>query len=85
MCHGPNGLVNVKSSSGKHIVDGKNVTGFSNTEEEAVGKTNVSTEECQYSTLDVKSLAVLLLLAAVATGRRAGHGPCFRPIRVLRR
>ena len=41
VCHGPNGLVNVKSSSGKHIVDGKNVTGFSNTEEEAVGKTNV--------------------------------------------
>ena len=41
VCHGPNGLVNVKSSTGKHIVDGKKVTGFSNTEEAAVGKTNV--------------------------------------------
>ena len=41
VCHGPNGLVNVKSSTGKHIVDGKKVTGFSNTEEAAVGKTEV--------------------------------------------
>ena len=41
VCPGPNGLVNVMSSSGKHIVDGKKVTGFSNSEEAAVGKTNV--------------------------------------------
>jgi len=40
VCHGPIGLVNVKSpKTGKHIVEGKRVTGFSNTEEEAVGKT----------------------------------------------
>lgn len=41
VCHGPNGLVNAKSSSGESILKGKKVTGFSNTEEVAVGKENV--------------------------------------------
>jgi putative intracellular protease/amidase len=41
VCHGPCGLVDAKNESGKSIVDGKKVTGFSNSEEEAVGKTKV--------------------------------------------
>lgn len=40
VCHGPVGLVNVKVD-GKPIVAGKKVTGFSNSEETAVGLTNV--------------------------------------------
>jgi putative intracellular protease/amidase len=41
VCHGPCGLVNATNESGKPLVDGKTVTGFSNAEEEAVGKTKV--------------------------------------------
>mmetsp|Transcript_69534 Transcript_69534/g.220133 ORF Transcript_69534/g.220133 Transcript_69534/m.220133 type:complete len:227 (+) Transcript_69534:461-1141(+) len=40
VCHGPMGLVDVKVD-GKSIVSGKKVTGFTNTEEEAVGLTKV--------------------------------------------
>ena len=37
VCHGPAVLVNAKLSNGKYLIDGALVTGFSNTEEEAVG------------------------------------------------
>ena len=40
VCHGPGGLVDATAPDGKSIFDGKHVTGFSNTEEEAVGKTD---------------------------------------------
>ena len=36
VCHGPAGLVNVKLSSGKHLVEGKKVAAFTNAEETAV-------------------------------------------------
>ena len=36
VCHGPAALVNVKLSSGKYLVDGKNVSAFTNEEEAAV-------------------------------------------------
>lgn len=36
VCHGPAGLVNVKLSNGKYLVDGKKVNGFTNEEEVAV-------------------------------------------------
>lgn len=39
VCHGPCGLVNVKAPNGEPIVKGKRVNGFSNSEEEGVGKT----------------------------------------------
>lgn len=39
VCHGPAALVNVKLSSGKYLVDGKKVAGFSNAEEDAAGLT----------------------------------------------
>lgn len=39
VCHGPVGLVNIKDLSGDYIVKGRKVTGFTNSEEEAVGKT----------------------------------------------
>jgi putative intracellular protease/amidase len=41
VCHAPGVLRHVKSPDGKPLVQGKNVTGFTNTEEEAVGLTKV--------------------------------------------
>jgi putative intracellular protease/amidase len=41
VCHAPGVLRHVKTASGASLVDGKAVTGFSNTEEEAVGLTRV--------------------------------------------
>lgn len=41
VCHAPAALKNVKNEDGSFIVDGKNVTGFTNTEEGAVGLTAV--------------------------------------------
>jgi len=41
VCHAPAALVKVKAPNGEPLVKGKNVTGFSNTEEEAVNLTNV--------------------------------------------
>lgn len=41
VCHAPAALVNVKDKSGKYLIDGKKVTGFTNTEEAAVGLTKV--------------------------------------------
>ncbi|RAR47628.1 type 1 glutamine amidotransferase domain-containing protein [Flavobacterium lacus] len=41
VCHSPAALVNVKAKNGEPLVKGKAVTGFSNTEEEAVQLTKV--------------------------------------------
>lgn len=41
VCHAPGVLRHVKGSDGKPLVAGRKVTGFSNSEEEAVGLTNV--------------------------------------------
>lgn len=41
VCHGPAGLVNIKLSNGKYLVDGKKVNAFTNEEEEAVKLTNI--------------------------------------------
>lgn len=41
LCHGPAALINAKLSNGKYLVNGKNVTGFSNEEEAKVGLTKV--------------------------------------------
>ncbi|MCA0891794.1 type 1 glutamine amidotransferase domain-containing protein [Qipengyuania flava] len=41
VCHAPGVLRHVKAADGRPIVDGRKVTGFSNTEEEAVGLTEV--------------------------------------------
>ena len=41
VCHAPGVLRHVKTPTGKPLVEGKKVTGFTNTEEEAVGLTNV--------------------------------------------
>jgi len=38
VCHGPGALAGVKDASGKSIFEGRNVTGFSNVEEEQAGK-----------------------------------------------
>jgi putative intracellular protease/amidase len=37
VCHGPAGLVNIKLSNGKYLVDGKRINAFTNEEEIAVG------------------------------------------------
>ncbi|MGL4631717.1 MAG: type 1 glutamine amidotransferase domain-containing protein [Leadbetterella sp.] len=36
VCHGPSGLVNIKLSNGKYLVDGKKINAFTNEEETAV-------------------------------------------------
>ncbi|RNI28723.1 type 1 glutamine amidotransferase domain-containing protein [Rufibacter latericius] len=41
VCHAPAVLLNVKDENGQPLVKGKNVTGFANSEEEAVGLTQV--------------------------------------------
>ena len=41
VCHAPVALINVRDSNGEFLVKGKNVTGFSNDEEKAVGLTDV--------------------------------------------
>ena len=41
VCHAPGVLRHVRAPEGKPLVQGKNVTGFTNTEEEAVGLTHV--------------------------------------------
>lgn len=41
VCHGPSGLVNVKLSNGKYLIDGKNLSGFTNEEESAIKQTKV--------------------------------------------
>jgi putative intracellular protease/amidase len=41
VCHAPGVLRHVKSADGNALVQGKSVTGFTNTEEEAVGLTQV--------------------------------------------
>lgn len=41
VCHGPAGLLDVELDNGLTLLTGKEVAGFSNTEEEAVGKTAV--------------------------------------------
>lgn len=41
VCHAPGVLRHVKNTDGTPLVQGKHVTGFTNTEEEAVGLTNV--------------------------------------------
>lgn len=41
VCHGPSALVNIKLSDGSYLVDGKNVSAFTNEEEEAVELTKV--------------------------------------------
>lgn len=41
VCHGPAGLINIKLSNGRYLIDGKKVNGFTNEEEEIVKLTNV--------------------------------------------
>jgi putative intracellular protease/amidase len=41
VCHAPGVLKNVKGTDGKPLVSGKKVTGFTNSEEEAVGLTDI--------------------------------------------
>ncbi len=41
VCHGPAGLVNIRLSTGKYLIDGKKVNGFTNEEEEAVNLSGV--------------------------------------------
>lgn len=41
VCHGPAGLVDIKLSDGKYLIEGKKVNGFTNEEEELVKLTKV--------------------------------------------
>ena len=44
VCHGPVALLNVKLSNGSYLLDGKNITSFTNDEEENYAKTDVPFE-----------------------------------------
>jgi len=44
VCHGPVSLLNVKLSNGSYIVDGKNISSFTNDEEENYAKADVPFE-----------------------------------------
>ncbi|MDX1960985.1 MAG: type 1 glutamine amidotransferase domain-containing protein [Leptospiraceae bacterium] len=41
VCHGSVGLLNIKLSNGKRLIEGKKVTGFSNLEEKLIGLTKL--------------------------------------------
>lgn len=41
VCHGPAGLLNIKLENGRYLIADREVTGFSNEEEEAAGLTDV--------------------------------------------
>jgi putative intracellular protease/amidase len=41
VCHGSAALINVKTQQGEYLIKGKNITGFCNTEEEAVQLTSI--------------------------------------------
>lgn len=41
VCHGPAALANVKLSDGSYLVNGSEVTGFTNSEEDAAGLSSV--------------------------------------------
>jgi putative intracellular protease/amidase len=41
VCHGPSGLLNIKLSNGKYLIEGKKINGFTNEEENAVKLTKV--------------------------------------------
>ena len=41
VCHAPGALRHVRTPAGRPLVEGKHVTGFANSEEEAVGLTKV--------------------------------------------
>ena len=41
VCHGLHGLLYGKAPDGQPIIKGKRITGFTNSEEEAVGKTHI--------------------------------------------
>jgi putative intracellular protease/amidase len=41
VCHGPAGIVNIRTANGEFLVKGKTVAAFTNAEEEAVSLTNV--------------------------------------------
>ncbi len=41
VCHGPAGLINIKLSDGKYLLDGKKVNGFTNEEEALVKLTDI--------------------------------------------
>jgi len=47
VCHGPVALVNVKLSDGSYLVEGKEVAGFTNEEEDAVARRSIVPYTCE--------------------------------------
>lgn len=65
VCHGPAGLLSARLSSGKPLVDGRRVAGFTNSEEEAAGLTD--------------TVPFLLEDQLKAQGARHEKGPDWQP------
>ena len=53
VCHGPAGLVSARGADGKSILSGRRCTGFTNTEEVAVNKQDVS-GACGFANLSLR-------------------------------
>jgi putative intracellular protease/amidase len=68
VCHGPAGLVNAKDRSGRPIVEGRRVSAFTNSEEEAAGLT--------------RAVPFLLETRLRSLGARVEVGPDFEPYAV---
>lgn len=69
VCHGPAGLLNIRLSDGRHLVDGKQVSAFTNEEEKAVGLH--------------ETVPFLLADALQARGARHQAAPNFQPLVVV--
>jgi putative intracellular protease/amidase len=68
VCHGPAGLVDARRADGRPIVEGRNVASFANSEEAAIGMTEV--------------VPFLLEDRLKALGGRYSQGPTFTPYAV---
>ncbi|RYF63343.1 MAG: type 1 glutamine amidotransferase domain-containing protein [Cytophagaceae bacterium] len=80
VCHGPAGLLNIKLSDGKYLIDGKKVNGFSNEEEEIVKLTQIAPfllenqmkdrggiyEKSGYSSLELTTANRRVLISGIA-------------------
>lgn len=65
VCHGPAGLLAARLGSGEHLLEGRRVAGFSNSEEDAVGLTD--------------TVPFLLADRLSEAGATVEHGPDWQP------
>ena len=67
VCHAPAALIKVKAENGQPLVKGKKMTGFSDTEEEAVGLTNQVPPVSTGIVMDLNSHVLAAIIVYSAT------------------